>query len=347
MSEFTHLDSQGLPRMVDVSGKPETLREAQAEAVLWVGHEIVNAIRDGRTPKGNIFETARIAGVMGAKRTCDLIPLCHQLNLTHASVDMKLLEDRIVIRACTRTRGSTGVEMEALTAASIAGLTLYDMLKALSKEMHMEGVRVVAKSGGRSGDYPKKNAQDFIRAAVVTISDRCASGITHDTAGPAVAALLNQALGARIVRTCIVPDEASQISAVLIEICEAHIDLLLTVGGTGISPRDVTPEATRTVIDRELPGLAEAMRSASALLTPNALISRAIAGIRGSTLILNLPGSLKGATENLSAVLPALPHALSILRNEAAHTENDEGRLISSASAPGLAVEQNPSENTQ
>jgi cyclic pyranopterin phosphate synthase len=153
MGELTHLDSQGLPRMVDVSTKTETMREAEAEAVLWVGQEVMSHIRDGRTPKGNIFETARIAGVMGAKRTSDLIPLCHPLNLTHASVDMELLDDRILIRTKVRTCGSTGVEMEALTAASVAGLTLYDMLKALSKEMHLDGLRLLAKSGGRSGEY--------------------------------------------------------------------------------------------------------------------------------------------------------------------------------------------------
>jgi cyclic pyranopterin phosphate synthase len=153
MNELTHIDEEGLPRMVDVSGKAETLREALAEAVLWVGPAVVSAIREGRTPKGSVFETARIAGVMAAKRTSDLIPLCHALNLTHASVDMEMLEDRIVIRACARTRGTTGVEMEALTAASVAGLTLYDMLKALSKEMHLDGLRLMAKSGGRSGDY--------------------------------------------------------------------------------------------------------------------------------------------------------------------------------------------------
>jgi len=153
MNKLTHIDNRGLPRMVDVSDKKETLRQADAEAVLWVGGEVVKAIRDGRTPKGNIFETARIAGVMGAKRTSDLIPLCHPLRLTHASVDMELLDDRIVIRTRARTVGSTGVEMEALTAASVAGLTLYDMLKALSKEMHLDGLRLIAKSGGRSGDY--------------------------------------------------------------------------------------------------------------------------------------------------------------------------------------------------
>jgi cyclic pyranopterin phosphate synthase len=157
---LTHLDSQGLPRMVDVSAKAETMREAEAEAVLWVGQEVMRHIRAGSTPKGNIFETARIAGVMGAKRTSELIPLCHPLNLTHASVDITPLDDRIVIRTKVRTRGSTGVEMEALTAASITGLTLYDMLKAISKEMRLDGLRLLAKSGGRSGEYRAESYHD-------------------------------------------------------------------------------------------------------------------------------------------------------------------------------------------
>jgi cyclic pyranopterin monophosphate synthase len=152
-NELTHLDSQGLPRMVDVSAKSETMRVAQAEATLWVGQEVMRAIRDGRTPKGNIFETARIAGVMGAKRTSELIPLCHPLLLTHISVDMEVLEESILIRSTVRTRGATGVEMEALTAAAVTGLTLYDMLKAISKSMRLDGVRLLAKSGGKSGDY--------------------------------------------------------------------------------------------------------------------------------------------------------------------------------------------------
>jgi molybdenum cofactor synthesis domain-containing protein len=205
--------------------------------------------------------------------------------------------------------------------------------------MHLDGVRLVAKSGGRSGDFPEKSVHGNIRAVVITISDRCSSGITHDTAGPAVVALLTEKLGAQVVQTRIVPDEIAQISAVLIEMCEAQIDLLLTVGGTGISLRDVTPEATRTVIDRELPGLAEAMRYTSSQVTPNALLSRAIVGVRGKTLILNLPGSLKGAIENLSAVIPALPHALDILRNETPHIENDVERLVCYVSAQGSTVE--------
>jgi len=172
-------------------------------------------------------------------------------------------------------------------------------------------------------------ARSTIQVAVVTVSDRCSAGTTRDTAGPAVAELLSRELNARIGWTRLVPDESDQIAEVLKDLCDRRVDLVITAGGTGISPRDVTPEATRIVIDRELPGLAEAMRAASALKTPNALPSRAIAGVRRETLIVNLPGSLKAATENLWAVLPALPHAVKMLRGETAHPEQDKERLIS------------------
>jgi molybdenum cofactor synthesis domain-containing protein len=167
-----------------------------------------------------------------------------------------------------------------------------------------------------------------IQAAVITVLDRCSQGITRDTAKPAVAALLVKELNARIAWTRVVPDEVERIAAELTELCDRRVDLVVTAGGTGISARDVTPEATRKVVERELPGLAEAMRAASALKTPNALLSRAIAGVRRETLILNLPGSLKAATENLAAVLPALPHAVKMLRGETAHPDLDTERLI-------------------
>jgi cyclic pyranopterin phosphate synthase len=139
--------------MVDVGDKPQTLRRAEAEAVLITGPEVLAALDGSRGPKGDPFETARIAGILAAKRTAGLIPLCHALPLDHADVTIEAGEDRIVVRASAATRAATGVEMEALTAASVAALTLYDMLKALSKEMRIDGVRLLTKSGGRSGDH--------------------------------------------------------------------------------------------------------------------------------------------------------------------------------------------------
>jgi molybdenum cofactor synthesis domain-containing protein len=175
-----------------------------------------------------------------------------------------------------------------------------------------------------------------IQVAVVTASDRCAAGAMVDTSGPAVASLLHDRLGAHIAWSKIVPDDASLIAELLRDLSDRRVDLIFTTGGTGLSARDVTPEATRSVIDRELPGLAEAMRAASAEQTPHALLSRAITGVRNETLIVNLPGSVKGATENLSAILPALPHAVKMLRGEASHPENDRGRLVSIADTGGM-----------
>jgi molybdenum cofactor synthesis domain-containing protein len=167
-----------------------------------------------------------------------------------------------------------------------------------------------------------------IQAAVVTVSDRCSEGTTIDTAGPAVAKLLRDELNVRIAWAALVPDEVARVSEILTDFADRRVDLVVTVGGTGMSPRDVTPEATRMVLDRELPGLGEAMRASSARITPNAFLSRAIAGIRRETLIVNLPGSTKAALENLTAILPALPHAMEMLRNATAHPEADAGRLV-------------------
>ena len=155
------------------------------------------------------------------------------------------------------------------------------------------------------------------QAVVLTISDRCAAGQAEDTAGPATAELLRAGLGAHIYRPEVLPDDRRKIVDRLTHYCDGHtIDIVATVGGTGFSPSDVTPEATAEVIERPTPGLDEAMRVESMKKTPRAMLSRAGSGIRGRTLIVNLPGSLRGAIENLQAILPALPHGLAKLRGD-------------------------------
>lgn len=154
------------------------------------------------------------------------------------------------------------------------------------------------------------------RAAVITVSDRGSRGERTDTSGPEIAGMLENH-GVEIVSRLLVPDERDIISRALLELCDSHqIDVILTTGGTGVSPRDVTPDATRDVIDREIPGMAEEMRRQSGLATPHAMISRAIVGIRGRTLIINLPGSPRGARENLSVLLPALNHAMEKIQGD-------------------------------
>jgi len=153
MSKLTHLDDTGSAHMVDISAKADTAREALAEGSIQMSAETLTAIKEGRAKKGDVLAVARIAGIMAAKKTSDLIPLCHPIALSSVSVDFDLREDRICVTACARTTGPTGVEMEALTAATVALLTLYDMAKALDRAMVITGVRLLAKSGGRSGNW--------------------------------------------------------------------------------------------------------------------------------------------------------------------------------------------------
>jgi molybdopterin adenylyltransferase len=156
----------------------------------------------------------------------------------------------------------------------------------------------------------------MIRFGILTLSDRSARGERPDTSGLALARLV-QAEGWSVTKQAILPDDESAIRAILIEwVDSGEMDVILTTGGTGFSPRDVTPEATRAVIERDAPGLAEAMRAASLSITPHAMLSRIVTGIRKRTLIINLPGSPKGAVENLEIVLPVLPHAIQLLRDD-------------------------------
>ena len=154
---LTHFDDQGHAHMVDVSDKAVTSRTAVAEGRIRMTAETLTLITEGRAMKGDVLGVARLAGIMAAKRTADLIPLCHPLAITAVSVDLAPIGDNTVeITATVRTTGQTGVEMEALTAASVAALTVYDMCKAIDRGMHIEALRVVAKSGGKSGDFSQE-----------------------------------------------------------------------------------------------------------------------------------------------------------------------------------------------
>ncbi len=161
-------------------------------------------------------------------------------------------------------------------------------------------------------------AATVVEARVLTISDGVAAGRREDASGTALAAAL-QGAGFVVGRPAVVPDDAERISAVLLAAVDEGVALVVTTGGTGLGPRDVTPQATAALLDYEVPGLAEEMRRAGAAATPTAILSRSLAGVRGRTLILNLPGSPKGATESLQAVLPVLPHALQLLRGDTEH----------------------------
>jgi cyclic pyranopterin phosphate synthase len=317
----THLDAEGAARMVDVGSKPVTARRAVAAATVRMRPEVLAALLDAGGPKGDAFGVARLAGIAGAKRTADLIPLCHPLPLDR--VHVALTPDReagsVTIRAEARATARTGVEMEALTAASVAALTLYDMAKALQRDILIERVELLEKEGGRSGTWARDAAPALAaararhEALVITCSNRSAAGEREDTSGPALVALLREASWDVAPDALVVPDDRAGIAQALREAVDAGYRLVLTTGGTGLAPTDVTPAATRDVIEREAPGLAELMRSAGVASTPLAALSSGVVGSRGATLIANLPGSPRGATESLAALLPVLRHAVEQL----------------------------------
>jgi len=300
--------------MRDVSRKPDTLRTASAEATLKCLPATIAAIRTGAVPKADPVAVARVAGIQAAKNTSLLIPYCHQVPLDFAGVEITLREDTILIASRVTAVWKTGVEMEALAAASGAALTLYDMLKIIDGSMEIREVHLTGKKGGKTDFRPSGSPPEKLAAGVLVLSDRVSRGESEDSSGKAIRGRL-ESLGVPVSEFGILPDDRALIAAELTRWADSlNLDLVITTGGTGIGPRDSTPEATASVIDRELPGVAEALRAHGQERNRYSMLSRGVAGIRGRTLFVNLPGSERAVNESLDVLLPWILHALDVIR---------------------------------
>ncbi len=327
--------------MTDISSKSNSLRIAVAEAVVRFSQPgTYESLRSDSVPKGNVFESARIAALFGVKKTSDLIPDCHPLPIEYCSVRFELSEISLTIEVEVHTVYKTGVEVEAMHGASIAALTAYDMLKPIDPHIVIEGIRLLRKQGGKSDraltsliEHQPSSAQAQVdrektqnvewltkrepesipqlRAAVLVCSDRVAAGEAQDRSGEFLVQQL-RLHGFSCSEATVLPDELDRIQEQLRVWCEQGIECIISTGGTGVSGRDRSVEAMRPLFDRELPGVSETMRRYGQDRSPTAMLSRSCAGMHESSLLIAMPGSLKAVQECCAAIFPQVFHVFSL-----------------------------------
>lgn len=322
--------------MVNITHKITSLRQAIAEATVRVSQlSTIKAIEEGRVPKGDVLQTARVAGLFAAKKTADMIPDCHPLPIEFAQIDYEIIGSEIKIIVEIRTIYRTGVEVEAMHAASVVALTIYDMLKPIDSDINIQNIKLKSKKGGKSQlqNIPQTQLASLsapIRCAVIVCSDSAATGQKKDTSGQFLVDKIkswqaqnttenttentSQNQNIELAQYLICPDEIAKIQTSVLALCLQEIDLILLTGGTGLAARDVSPEAVTPLFERQIDGIGEAFRAYSQERMPTAMLSRAVAGLRGNSLIIALPGSLGAVTDATNVLFPYIFHIFDLLR---------------------------------
>ncbi len=298
--------------MINITHKTNTLRTATAQAILKVGKpETIVAIQNNTVPKGDVFAMSKAAGLLGVKKTPDILPDCHPLPIEYTGIEYKITKLEITVLCTVKTIYKTGVEVEAMHGASVVALNMYDMLKPIDKGIEIHHIKLLEKKGGKS-DFKDTFRKD-ITAAVVVCSDSISAGQKEDRAGKKIIEKLKES-DVVISEYCIIPDETEIIRSKVMAYQQEGIDLIIFTGGTGLSKRDVTTEALEPLLDRRIPGIEEAIRSYGQNRTPYSMLSRSIAGTFKGSLVLALPGSTNGAKESMDAIFPAILHIFRIFK---------------------------------
>jgi molybdenum cofactor biosynthesis protein MoaC len=299
--------------MVDITHKTNTLRIATAQAIVQVSRpETVEAIQNRTVPKGDVFEMAKAAGFLAVKKTPDLLPDCHPIPVEYTGVQYRIENLTIVIELTVKAIYKTGVEVEAMHGASVVALTMYDMLKPIDKGVEIRNIRLLEKKGGKSD---RKAAPEGLRVAVVVCSDSISKGIGEDRSGKKIIEKL-KAFQLEVSDYSVIADDKAGIQSKLQSLQAGGYNMVLITGGTGLSPRDVTPEAVSELIDREIPGIAETARQYGQERVPTSMLSRSAAGFMGEMLVITMPGSTGGVTEYIDALFPHVLHVFNVLEGK-------------------------------
>jgi molybdenum cofactor biosynthesis protein MoaC len=295
--------------MVNITHKYNTLRKAIASAIVTVSEQsTIDAIKTRKVPKGDVFEFSRAAGLLAVKKTSDVIPDCHPLPVEYTAISHTIEGLNIIITVEVHTVYKTGVEVEAMHGASVVALTMYDMLKPIDKNIQISSIKLVSKTGGKSD--ASLNGTEKIKAAVIVCSDSISKGEAEDRSGKVIIEKLRKF---RIDASYeIIPDEKDTVRLRTNELVNQGCRLIIFTGGTGLSPRDVTPDVIGEMIDRPIPGIMEAARNYGQQRTPYAMLSRGVAGFIKNTLVITLPGSEKATVETMDALFPHVLHVFNV-----------------------------------
>lgn len=311
MNEFSHLDSKGDVKMVDVTDKTATERMAKAEGKIHLQQATIALIQDNSIPKGNVLTTAKIAGIQSAKKTAEIIPMCHQLNLSFVDMEFELGRELVIIRSIVKTREATGVEMEALTAVSTAALTMYDMCKAVDKTMTIGAIKLVEKIGGKSDHAVEYRPS----VGIITMSDSISADKSEDKSGPILVKGFADS-GCKADHQKVLPDGSEELIPTIESWIKDGVELIITTGGTGLGPRDLTLQFVENKFDSKLPGIEQALHAYGRGKVKTAMLSRLTAGVINGAIVICLPGSTGAVKDALKVLIPTIFHSFHMMKGE-------------------------------